>query len=99
MYEDFIPPTHELDPSLLLYPSFLPQLLDIWNKHSESGNEGFQEWCDYFHNRLNDTFFINSLQDERLYTAAYIVVRVCRFVVPGGGPYIRPGVLVPLGSQ
>ncbi|XBJ09209.1 hypothetical protein VPH35_014324 [Triticum aestivum] len=93
-YEEFIPPTHELDPSLLLYPSFLPQLLDIWNKLSESGNVGFREWCDYFHNRLNDTFFINSLQDERLYTAAYITIWLCRFVVPGGGPYIRPGVLV-----
>lgn len=72
----------------------MQQLLDIWNKLSEGGNVGFREWCDYFHNRLDHTFFINSLQDERLYTSTYIAIWLCHFVVPGGGPYIRPGVLV-----
>ncbi|CAM0883038.1 unnamed protein product [Alopecurus aequalis] len=93
-YEEYVPPSHEVDPSLLLYPNFLCRLFDIWNKLSEGGHVGFQEWCDFFHNRLDDTFFIKNLQDGRLYTAAFIALWIRRFVIPGGGPYIRPGVLV-----
>ncbi|KAI5006676.1 hypothetical protein ZWY2020_033919 [Hordeum vulgare] len=93
-YEEFVPPSHEVEPSLLMYPNFLCRLFDVWNQLSEAGHVGFQEWCDFFHNRLDDTFFIKNLEDGRLYTAAFIAIWLCRFVIPGGGPYIRPGVLV-----
>ena len=37
---------------------------------------------------------MNTLEDERIYTAAFIAIWLCQFVVVGGGPYVRPGVLV-----
>jgi hypothetical protein len=93
-YEEFVPPSHELEDSLLLYPKFLSRLLDIWTKLAIGNKVGFKDWCDFFHNREYDCFVIESLEDERIYTAAFVAIWLCRFVVVGGGPYVRPGVLV-----
>lgn len=93
-YEEFVPPLHELESSLLLYPKFLSRLLDIWNHLAINNNVGFKDWCDFFHNRKHDCFIIDSQEDERIYTAAFIALWLCQFVVVGGGPYVRPGVLV-----
>jgi hypothetical protein len=93
-YEEFVPPPHELEGSSLLYPKFLSRLLNIWTKLAIGNQVGFKGWCDFFHNREYDCFLIESLEDERIYTAAFIAIWLCRFVVVGGGAYIRPGVLV-----
>ena len=93
-YEEYVPLADELDPSTLLYPNFLPRLLEIWTKLAVGGKVGFKEWCDFFHNSGVNSFATKSLEDQRVYTAAFLAIWLCRYVVVGGGPYIRPGVLV-----
>ncbi|XP_044360383.1 uncharacterized protein [Triticum aestivum] len=93
-YEEYVPLADELDPSTLLYPNFLPRLLEIWTKLAMGGKVGFKEWCDFFHNSGVNSFATKSLEDQRVYTAAFLAIWLCRYVVVGGGPYIRPGVLV-----
>lgn len=92
-YEEFIPHRHELDPSLLLYPSCLYQLLDIWADLQVGGEVSLQEWCDHFHNTpggpppADDKFSL-------VYKAAFIALWLCTYVIVAGGPRVRPGVLV-----
>jgi hypothetical protein len=96
-YEEYIPPLKDLDPSLLLFPNFYLSLLTIWedlSSKSEGQLVSFQDWCDYFHNHRPKPLTFASLRESRLYLAAFIAVWLCSFVVVGGGPYIRPGVLV-----
>ncbi|XP_044460146.1 uncharacterized protein [Triticum aestivum] len=93
-YEEYVPLADELDPSTLLYPNFLPRLLKIWTKLAVGGKVGFKEWCDFFHNSGVNSFATESLEDQCVYTAAFLAIWLCRYVVVGGGPYIRPGVLV-----
>lgn len=93
-YEEFVPPADELDPTTLLYPNFLPRLLETWTKLVVGGKVGFKEWCDFFHNHEVDSVATKSLEDQRMYTAAFLAIWLCRYVVVGGGPYIRPGALV-----
>jgi hypothetical protein len=42
-YEEFVPPLHELEDSLLLYPKFLSRLLDIWSKLAIGNLVGFKD--------------------------------------------------------
>ncbi|CAM0911410.1 unnamed protein product [Alopecurus aequalis] len=93
-YEEFVPPLCELENSLLLYPKFLSRLLDIWHELAINNQVGFKDWCDFFHNRDDGCFVMDTLESERIYAAAFIALWLCRFVVVGGGPYVRPGVLV-----
>uniref|UniRef100_J3N1N0 Aminotransferase-like plant mobile domain-containing protein n=1 Tax=Oryza brachyantha TaxID=4533 RepID=J3N1N0_ORYBR len=43
-YEEFIPPRHEQDPSMLLYPKCLSQLLKVWEELQVGGVVSLQEW-------------------------------------------------------
>lgn len=96
-YEEFIHPLRKLNPSLLLFPNFLFDLLDEWDTlstQSEGNLVTFQAWCDHFYNNQADPPSFTSLRAERKYTAAYIALWLCSHVVVGVGPYIRPGCLV-----
>lgn len=96
-YEEYIPPLNQLDPALLLYPNFLSDLLRTWEELSDKREDklvSFQDWCDHFHNRHDKPLTFTSMRDGRIYLAAFIAIWLCSFVVVGGGPYIRPGVLV-----
>ena len=98
-YEEYIPSLTKLNPSLLLYPNFLFDLLDVWevlsaeSKHKEKFVT-FQAWCDYFHNKRADFLPSTSLRKSRMYVAAFVALWLCCFVVVGEWPFIRPGVLV-----
>jgi hypothetical protein len=50
-YVEFIPPLHEQDPSMPMYPNCLSRLLNTWDELQVGGEVSFQEWCDHFHNR------------------------------------------------
>ncbi|VAI14843.1 unnamed protein product [Triticum turgidum subsp. durum] len=98
-YEEYIPSLTKLNPSLLLYPNFLFDLLDMWevlsteSKHKEKFGT-FQAWCDYFHNKRADFSPSASLRKSRMYVAAFVALWLCCVVVVGEGPFIRLGVLV-----
>ncbi|XP_062205400.1 uncharacterized protein LOC133907382 [Phragmites australis] len=94
-YEEFIPPQDELESSLLLYTKCLSHLLTIWADLAAGSNKvSFQQWCDYFHNGLGGPFHPNNSESSRLYTAAFLALWLCGFVVIGGGSCIRPDTLV-----
>jgi peptide alpha-N-acetyltransferase len=79
---------------MLLYPRTLPTLLKIWRDLEDHGRVSFQQRCDYFYHTLSNRPHPGSAESSRLYTAAFLSLWICCFVVMGGGPYIRPGVLV-----
>lgn len=56
-YEEYVPPAHELESSLLLYPNFLKDLLDIWDYLAVGNEVKFQAWCDHFFNRREHLSF------------------------------------------
>ncbi|KAG2549607.1 hypothetical protein PVAP13_9KG230852 [Panicum virgatum] len=87
-YDEFFPPSADLDPILLLYPKSSSLLMKIWNQLAENGKVSFQGWCDYFYHSPDHH------EPADLYVAAFLALWICCFVVVGGGPYIRPSVLV-----
>lgn len=93
-YEEFIPPRHEQDPSLLCYPKCLSHLLRVWDELEGGGEVSFQEWCDYFHNTPRNAPRPDDIESSITYKAAFLALWLCSFVIVGGGPRIRPGVLV-----
>jgi len=93
-YEEYIPRTHELDPSLLLYPDSLSVLLGVWDKLAIDGEVKFQAWCDYFYNRHQGLITLSSIHEEHIFVAAFLALWLCCFVVVGSGPHIWRGVLV-----
>lgn len=58
------------------------------------GEVSFQEWCDYFHNAPGSSPSFDDIESSLTYKAAFLALWLCCFVVVGGGPWIRPGVLV-----
>jgi hypothetical protein len=93
-YDEFIPPLHEQDPSMPMYPNCLSHLLDTWDELQVGGEVSFQEWCDHFHNRCGGPPPSNDNDSSHVYKAAFLALWLCCFVVVGGGTRIRPGVLV-----
>jgi hypothetical protein len=57
------------------------------------GEVSFQEWCDYFHNTPGPPLS-DDIESSLTYKAAFLALWLCSFVVIGGGPRIRSGVLV-----
>ncbi|XBH75216.1 hypothetical protein VPH35_102013 [Triticum aestivum] len=94
-YEEYVPSIDDLEPSKLMFPNFLSGLLEEFYRLSrENGSVTFQVWCDHFHNRRECTSSFTSLREQHIYIAAFIAHWLCSYVVVGGGPYIRPGVLL-----
>jgi hypothetical protein len=95
-YEEYVPSVDDLEPSKLMFPNFLSDLLGEFYKLSKDngGHVTFQVWCDHFHNQREDTSSFTSLKEEHIYVAAFIAQWLCCYVVVGGGSYIRPGVLL-----
>lgn len=95
-YEEYVPSVDDLEPSKLMFPNFYSDLLgqfyDLSKKNG--GQVTFQIWCDHFHNQRGDTLSFTSLREQHIYVAAFIAQWLCCFAIVGGGPYIRPGVLL-----
>ena len=90
-YEEYVPPTHELDPALLQYPNFLKELIDSWDKLAVDGEVKFQDWCDHFYNKRAGNTSYSDVRERHLFVAAFLALWLCGFVVVGGGPHIRWG--------
>ncbi|KAL5664473.1 hypothetical protein ACJX0J_024581, partial [Zea mays] len=45
-YEEYVPSHHEREPSMLLYPKCLSQLLEVWDELQVGGEVSLQEWLD-----------------------------------------------------
>ncbi|KAL6599569.1 hypothetical protein ACP70R_045706 [Stipagrostis hirtigluma subsp. patula] len=93
-YEEYVPPRWELEPSLLLYPNFLLDLLNTWDELAVGDEVKFSTWCDHFYNKEKSPISFSTVREERMFVAAFIALWLCCFVVVGSGPYIRRGVLV-----
>ena len=94
-YEEYVPSIDDLEPSKLMFPNFLSDLLEEFYQLSrENGSATFQVWCDHFHNKRERTSSFTSLREQHMYVAAFIAHWLCSYVVVGGGPYIRPNVLL-----
>jgi hypothetical protein len=95
-YEEYVLSVDDLEPSKLMFPNFLSDLLGEFYKLSKDngGHVTFQVWCDHFHNQREDTSSFTSLKEQHIYVAAFIAQWLCCYVVVGGGSYIRPGVLL-----
>jgi hypothetical protein len=93
-YDESIPQGYHLSSAMLSYPQTLPTLLKIWRELEDHGRVSFQQWCDYFYHTLSNRPHPGNIESSRLYTAAFLSLWICCFIVVGGGPYIRPGVLV-----
>ena len=92
LFEEYVPPRSELEPSLLMYPKSLTLLMDIWKSLEVGGEVSLQDWFNYFHNRTRGLPDSSDIESSRLYTAAFIALWLCCFVVVGLGPVLRPGV-------
>jgi hypothetical protein len=66
----------------------------VWRDLEVGGEVSFQEWCDYFHNAPGSSPSFDDIESSLTYKAAFLALWLCCFVVVGGGPWIRPGVLV-----
>lgn len=93
-YEEFIPPQAHMEPAMLLYPKTLLPLHKAWRKLEHGGKVTFQQWCDHFHYTPENFSGLDSNESSNIYTAAFLALWICCFAIVGGGPYIRPGVLV-----
>jgi len=79
---------------MLLYPKTLLPLDRAWRKLKNGGRVTFLQWCDYFHCIIGNLSGFDSSEASPIYTAAFLTLWICCFAIVGGGPYIRPGVLV-----
>ena len=86
-------PAH-LDSATLLYPGTLLCLLKVWLSLEDHGKVSFQKWCDHFYNHPRGPLHSDAGECSRIYTAAFLALWICFFAIVGGGPYIRPSVLV-----
>ena len=93
-YEEYVPSHHEREPSMLLYPKCLSQLLEVWDELQVGGEVSLQEWCDCFHNGPRGLSHSDDMELSLIYKAAFIAIWLCGFAIIGGGPRIRRGVLV-----
>ncbi|KAL6654731.1 hypothetical protein ACP70R_008196 [Stipagrostis hirtigluma subsp. patula] len=94
MYDEFIPHGRHLEPSMLSYPKTLSTLLKTWESLRDGDRVSFEVWCNHFYNSPDILSQSSDGEASRLYTAAFLALWLCGFVVIGGGPYIRPSVLV-----
>ena len=93
-YDEFIPSRAHMEPAMLLYPKTLLPLYRAWLKLEDRGKVTFQKWCNYFHCTPGNLSGFDSSEFSNIYTAAFLTLWICCFEIIGGGPYIRPGVLV-----
>lgn len=91
LFEEYVPPHSELEPSLLMYPKSLMLHMDIRKSLEVGGEVSLQDWCDHFHNRMEGLPDSSGIESSRIYIAAFIALWLCCFVVVGLGPVLRHG--------
>ncbi|XBI73254.1 hypothetical protein VPH35_067037 [Triticum aestivum] len=69
-YEEYVPLADELDPSTLLYPNFLPRLLELWTKLAVGGKKAetpiTDQWRLVLYNYLNDVVAAQPVKSKEL---------------------------------